>query len=269
MTEFKGFDAKYRRYFSQLVRSSQGPMTIQQAATTLELPYNTTKYILTRLAKSGWLFRIKQGLYIPVPATIEDGQPFAEDPWIIANSLYSPCYIGGWDAISHWDLTDQIFNHTFVYTQTPQKKSKQEYLNHTFIVHRVAKEQFFGLKTVWKQSVKLMISDPSRTMIDFLDTPHLFGGAATLYEVFSEYLKSKHKDVDLLVNYALGMKNKAILKRLGFLLDYKELITPDINGKLLDKMSSGKVKLIPTQDCPKLVTKWQLWVPDDWKETKK
>ncbi|MDI9634431.1 type IV toxin-antitoxin system AbiEi family antitoxin domain-containing protein [Geitlerinema splendidum] len=99
MTEFKGFDAKYRRYFSKLSGRSQGPLTIQQAATLLELSYSKAKYILNRLAKSGWLFRVKQGLYISVPATIEDGQPFAEDPWVIANALFAPCYIGGWDAV--------------------------------------------------------------------------------------------------------------------------------------------------------------------------
>jgi predicted transcriptional regulator of viral defense system len=59
MTEFKGFDAKYRRYFSKLAGRSQGLHTIQQATTLLELPYSKTKYILNHLAKSGWLFRIK------------------------------------------------------------------------------------------------------------------------------------------------------------------------------------------------------------------
>lgn len=269
MTELKGFDANYRRYFSQLAGRSQGPITIQDASTILRVPYSTAKHILARLAKSGWLFRIKNGLYIPVPPTTQDGKPFVEDPWVIANTLFNPCYIGGWDAVSYWDLTDQIFNHTFVYTQTPQKKSKQEYLNHTFIVHTVPKEQFIGLKAVWKQTIKIMVSDPSRTVIDFLDAPHLFGGSAPLYEVFLEYLKSEHKDINLLVTYGLGMKNKAILKRLGFLLEYKGLMTPDISHKLLENMSAGKVKLIPTQDCPKLITKWQLWVPDHWKKKNK
>ncbi|MBP6951532.1 MAG: type IV toxin-antitoxin system AbiEi family antitoxin domain-containing protein [Alphaproteobacteria bacterium] len=269
MTEFKGFDASYRRYFSQLLGRSQGPITIQQVSAILGTPHSRTKYILARLAKSGWLFRVKQGLYVPIPPTIEGEQPFAEDPWIIANALFAPCYMGGWDAISHWDLTDQIFNHTFVYTQTPQKKSKQEYLNHTFIVHKVSKEHFFGLKTIWNKTIKLMISDPSRTIIDFLDMPHLFGGSATLYEAFSEYLKSEHKDMDLLVEYALRMKNKAILKRLGFLLENEGLIMPEVYHKLLKNMSSGKVKLVPTLDCPRLITKWQLWIPEGWKENKK
>lgn len=269
MTELKGFDAKYRRYFSQLAGRSQGPITIQQATMILETSYSETKYILARLAKSGWLFRIKQGLYIPIPPTIEDGQPFAEDPWVIANALFSPCYIGGWDAISHWDLTDQIFNHTFVYTQAPQKKSKQKYLNHTFIVHKAPEEHFFGLKTIWKETIKLMISDPSRTILDLIDTPHLFGGSAALHEVFSEYLRSQYKDIDLLVGYALQMRNKAILKKLGFLLENESIMTPDINHKLLKNMSSGKAKLVPTLSCPKLITKWQLWVPDHWEKAKK
>ncbi len=269
MRKFKGFDAKYRHYFSQLAGKSQGPITIQQAATILSVSYNKAKYILIHLAKSGWLFRIKQGLYTPVPPTIEEGQPFAEDPWVIANALFNPCYIGGWDAISYWGLTDQIFNHTFIYTQTSQKKSKQDYLNHTFIVHKIPQEQFFGLNTFWKKTIKLKISDPSRTIIDLLDTPHLFGGSATLYEVFVEYLKSEHKDISLLVDYALKMRNKAILKRLGFLLEYEGLMNTDIQCKLLNNMSAGKVKLNPTQDCPKLITKWQLWVPEHWKKERK
>ncbi len=269
MRTLKGFDAKYRHYFSLLVRRSQGPMTIEQASTILEVSYPKAKQILIRLAKSGWLFRIKKGLYIPVPAILEEGQPFVEDPWVIANALFTPCYIGGWDAVSHWDLTDQIFKNTFIYTQTPQKKSKYEYLNHTFIVHKVSKEQFFGLNVVWRESTKLMISDPSRTIIDFFDTPHFFGGSETLYEVLSEYLRSEHKDIDLLVDYALKMKNKAILKRLGFFLEYENLMTQKIERKFLENLSPGKAKLIPTQECPKLVTKWQLWVPNQWKENNK
>ena len=268
MAELKGFDTHYRHYFSLLAGRSRGPITIQQATTILKVPYPKTKSILVRLAKSGWLFRIKQGLYIPIPLTLIEGEPFAEDPWVIASALFSPCYIGGWDAVSHWDLTDQIFNHTFVYTQAPQKKSEQEYLSHTFIVHKVPKERFFGLKTVWKKNVKLMVSDPSRTLIDFLDTPHLFGGMEALYEVFVEYLRSEYKDIELLGHYALKMSNRAIVKRLGFLLENEGIAGPVIS-QLSKNMSAGKVKLIPTLDCPKLITRWQLWIPDGGKEKKK
>lgn len=268
MTEFKGFDLKYRRYFSQLAERGSNPITIEQASTLLKVPHKTAKQILSRLTHSGWLFRIKQGLYIPVPPTIKEGEPFAEDPWVLANALFEPCYLGGWDAISYWNLTDQIFIHTFVYTQTPQKKSTQTYLGHTFIVHKIPKENFFGLKVVWKNNVKLKVTDPSRTVIDLLDAPQLFGGSSVLNEVFSEYLRSEHKDINLLVEYGLAMKNKAILKRLGFLLENEGLLTPELNTLFMAKLSPGKAKLIPSQNCPKLVTKWQLWVPESWKERK-
>jgi len=268
MVDFKGFDADYRRYFSQLVGKGHCPFSIEQASTLLQLPHDRTKHVLMGLTNSGWLSRIKQGLYVPVPLSLQEGQTLAADPWVIANSLFSPCYIGGWDAMSYWDLTDQIFNSTFVYTSHPQKKSKQAYLGQVFITHKIPEEQFFGVKIVWKDGVKLKVSDPSRTLIDFLDAPHLLGSSALLYEVFLSYLNSTHKDVGLLVDYALKMKNRAIIKRLGFLLEYEKLLTPSTNDKLSSALSAGKVKLIPTQECPRLVTKWQLWVPEHWKETK-
>jgi predicted transcriptional regulator of viral defense system len=269
MIEFKGFDAKYRRYFSQLVRRGVEPITIQQASALLNVSHDTAKQILTRLTRSGWLSRVKQGLYIPVSPAVEGGGAYAGDPWVLANTLFNPCYIGGWDAISHWDFTEQIFIHTFVYTQTPQKKVKQTYLGHTFIAHKVPKEQFFGLETVWKQNVKLKISDPTRTIVDLLDAPHHYGSSSTLFDVFREYLKSKHKNIELLIHYALTMNNKAILKRLGFLLDAEDIMTDAINLRLLEDLSPGKAKLVPSQSCPKLVTKWQLWVPERLKEYRK
>ena len=265
MKTLKGFNAKYRQYFSKLSGSFREPFTIDQASKILDVPHPKAKHILIRLTNSGWLYRIKQGLYLPIPGLIEGENVILEDPWILANSIFRPCYIGGWDAVSYWDLTEQIFNDTFIYTQNPQKKSHHEYLNHKFVVHKIPEEQFFGLHGVWKENIKVMLSDPTRTIIDFLNTPHFFGGSQTLNDVFSEYLRSEHCDIERLLTYALKMKNKAILKRLGFLLEYNNLLTKKVEEMLHQQLSLGKVKFVPTQDCPKLITKWRLWVPAHWK----
>ncbi len=266
MTELKGFDSKYRRYFSKLAGNGAKPFTIKEAALLLNVPYDSAKKILNRLARSGWLYRIKKGLYIAASPTVTIPDQIVEDPWILANSLFDPCYIGGWDAISFWDYTDQIFIHTFVYTTCPQKKSTQTYLGHTFIVRKIPKEDFFGLKTEWRNNVKIKMSDPSRTIIDLLEAPQQFGGSSVLNEILTEYLRSDHKNIPLLVDYALAIKNKAVIKRLGYLLERKGLLSSDLNTKLLANLSPGKVKLVPTQDCSSLVTKWQLWIPREWKD---
>ncbi|MBP6985595.1 MAG: hypothetical protein KBB83_03270 [Alphaproteobacteria bacterium] len=268
MTELKGFDQKYRKYFSQLVGRGKIPITIGDASIILGVPHDKAKMILYRLARSGWLFRVKQGVYLPAPQSYNEGQPFVGDPWILANALFEPCYIGGWDAISHWDLTDQIFRNTFVYTSAPQKKSMHTYLGHIFLVHKISEDRLFGLKTVWKGNAKLKVSDPSRTMIDMLESPQHFGGSKVLQEVFREYLSSEHKDVGLLIKYALDLKNGAVIKRLGFLLESEGLLTSEAEKFLLEQKSQGKVKLVPSQSCPRLVTKWQLWVPDSFKKEK-
>ena len=33
-----------------------------------------------------------------------------EDPLVIAEKLFSPCYVGGWSAAEYWGITEQIFN---------------------------------------------------------------------------------------------------------------------------------------------------------------
>jgi predicted transcriptional regulator of viral defense system len=268
MKELKGFDAEYRRYFSQLSEKGTAPFTIAEAAQLLSVQHNRAKEILIRLAKSGWLYRVKQGLYVVVPVTLDSLTPVVEDPWVLANSLFDPCYIGGWDALSYWDFTEQIFIHTFVYTSKPQKSSTQQYLEHTFIVRKTSSEHLFGLKTIWRKNVKVRVSDPSRTIIDLLDAPQYFGGGSVLEEVFREYLRSNHRDVSTLVEYALRLKNKAVVKRLGFLLDTFDILESGQKNLLLKHISTGNAKLIPSQECPRLITKWHLWVPESWKNKK-
>lgn len=266
MSTLKGLHEQYRGYLSQLAEKGQAGITIQKASEILQLPYEKTKLILIRLAKSGWLFRIKQGLYIPVPNFVDSEDVFAEEPWIIASAVFDPCYIGGWDAISYWGLTEQIFNETFVFTVNPLRQTKQEYLNHTFVVHQVPESSFFGLQTIWKQDIRLELSNPSRTLIDFLALPQNFGGIVPVYEIFKNYLESDHCDLDQLVDYACRLKNKAVSKRLGFLLECESKLNKQRDCQLHENMSHGNVKLVPQTKCPRLITKWRLWVPESWKE---
>ena len=80
--------------------------------------------LLARWCKKGWLSRVARGLYVPVPLEAERSDLPLEDSWLVAVSLYSPCYIGGWSAAEHWDLTEQIFRTTVVMTTTRPRNRK-------------------------------------------------------------------------------------------------------------------------------------------------
>ena len=65
----------------------------------------------------------------------------------------------------------------------------------------------------------------------------------------------------MLISYAERLGNGAVFKRLGFLAEHQS----DCNY-LIDacrqRITKGNAKLIPTLPCPRLVTRWRLWVPE-------
>ena len=87
----------------------------------------------------------------------------------------------------------------------------------------------FGTKTVWRGSVKIQVSDSSKTIIDLLDDPALGGGMRVIKDFFIEYWESGYRNIDRLIEYAEKMKNKTIFKRLGFLLEAGGLLDSEKN----------------------------------------
>jgi predicted transcriptional regulator of viral defense system len=84
--------------------------------------------------------------------------------------------------------------------------------------------------------------------------------------MMNEYLRSEHKNLPLMIDYATRLRSGAVFKRLGFLLERyvpEEIETIEACRKNLTK---GKVKLDPQLSSDKLVTNWRLWVPKNWKE---
>jgi len=114
------------------------------------------------------------------------------------------------------------------------------------------------------ESTKIQVSDPSRTIIDLLDDPSLGGGITPVFDFMETYLESKHKDLNLLVEYAERMKNGAIFKRLGFILELSKVKDPVLIKKIQSKISKGYSRLDPNLDCKRIIKKWNLKLSESW-----
>jgi len=67
--------------------------------------------------------RVRRGLYVSVPLESRTADMPLEDPWLVADRLFSPCYIGGWSAAEYFGLTEQIFSTIIVMTvQKPRSR---------------------------------------------------------------------------------------------------------------------------------------------------
>ena len=265
----KGIGRKSRIMLVEVLKKAQGFVDTQLVQTTLDIPRPLARVYLSRWAKSGWIKRIKRGIYVPIDFTMQDPSLPLEDPWIVAQALFSPCYIAGWTAVHYWGLTDQLFNDICVFSSRKLDHTLNQVGFQKFIVKRRAQKKVFGLKSIWHANRKISISDPNKTIIDILDDPSIGGGIRSVLDFLEEYLRSTHKNMEILLDYAKQMQNKTIFKRLGFLLSHIGFEDQKILSFCLENISKGYSQLDPSTKGHTLVKKWRLWIPEWFKKAEK
>lgn len=253
-----------RDTLTSLSRAATGNLiSVEAAAEALQLDRKAVASRLASLARRGWLIRARRGLYFIPPLEADPSKPVvAEDPWIVARELFAPCYIGGWTAAEHWELTEQIFRSTLVVTGANVRGRAEEVLGHQFRLFRVPASRIRGdLVSVWRGSEKVLVSSPERTIIDSLRDPHLCGGIRHVAEVFEEYARSPRRDIPKLLSTAAGTATGAAWKRLGYLV---EVVWPDgrtIVEEAKRNLTKGYARLDPAVERRgRLLRRWRLWI---------
>lgn len=264
MKPLAGIERKTRLQLSEVLRKAKGTVTVEEASAILGLSRLDTAKLMARWAEQGWLTRLQRGLYAPVPLEARTADTAIEDPWIVAARVFAPCYIGGWSAAEHWGLTEQIFRTIIVITIRKVSKRRPKIQETEFWVKKVPQGRFFGTKIIWRGRVQVQVSDPTKTVIDLLDDPVIGGGARMVESMFRAYMASPDKDIRRLLDYADRVKNGAIFKRLGFLLERLGFDDFAILSALRDKITRGNAELDPNLPSECLVTRWRLWVPSNW-----
>ena len=206
---------------------------------------------------------MRRGAYVPASLDSLESELVLDDPWILIPALFAPAYIGGRTAAEYWDLTEQLFNDIIVLTTRPVREKAQERHGATISLKHTSKSKMFGTKSVWRGNSKVQVSDVHRTIVDMLDDPAIGGGIQQVDECLGSYLRRNDRDDDRLIAYADQLGNGAVFKRLGFLTDGDPMAVP-LGQACIDRLTKGNAKLDPTLDCPRLVSRWKLWVPAFW-----
>src|SRR3990167_7468018 len=102
--------------------------------------------MLSRWTKKGWLSRVRRGLYVRIPIEARTADIPLEDPWVIADRLFSPCYMGGWSAAEYWDFTEQIFRTIVVMTIRKPRARSPFIKGKNFLLRTIKKKAIFGTK---------------------------------------------------------------------------------------------------------------------------
>jgi predicted transcriptional regulator of viral defense system len=253
-----------RRRLAEVIQGTKGTISVGEAANILKVSSTNAAKMLARWAQKGWLSRARRGLYIPIPLESRTTDVPLEDPWIIAERLYAPCYIGGWSAAEYWDLTEQIFRTVVVITRQNPRDRSPVIRGTSFMLRTVSEKAMFGTKPVWRGQVKVSVSDPARTIVDMLNDPQLGGGIRSTVDMFTNYLRKENRDVGLLIEYAKRLGNGAVFKRLGFLLERFASNEQAAINVCRRQLTEGNAKLDPALGTDRLITRWRLWLPKSW-----
>lgn len=243
-----------------LLSQTKGMVKLDDVQNILGISRPAASLTLWRLAKGGWVKKLKGGLYRIVPLEAMNSSTTDESPWIVATELFSPCYIGGWTAANFWGLTDQLFLNTWVMTTQKVFKKSQHVSQHEFYIKQIKESYFYGFKSEWLEESKVFISDPHKTLLDFLNFPEEYS-AQSMMDIMQSYLSSEYKDISILKDYSSKVENRTILKRLGFLI---EILSPE--EKILinychENISKGYSRLSVKTKCTKSIRRWNLLVP--------
>jgi predicted transcriptional regulator of viral defense system len=254
-----GISKYHRELLSALHRTHAAPLGIDDATETLGLPRSKVRSLLSYWASRGWLSRIRRGVYITVPLNAANPTEWREEPWIVANTIFKPCYIGGWSAAEHWGLTEQIFADVVVFTSSLVRDRTPLIKGTKYVLITIPEKKLFSLSFVWRNNIKVSVSSPSRTIADILDSPRIGGGIKHVAEIVIEYFDSEHSSDSELRECLTRLDNRAAIKRLGFILETMGVKAPAMIAFCENNISAGYSKLDPSAPTGgRLVRRWNL-----------
>ncbi len=84
--------------------------------------------------------------------------------------------------------------------------------------------------------------------------------------MLEKLLKKDARSLEQLIDYADQLETGSVFKRLGFLF---EIVAPEETDALdvcRKKMTTGNARLDPGLNNDRLITRWRLFVPENWKQ---
>lgn len=239
-----GISSSGREELATVTARGRRLVTVDDVENELSLERAVAAKKLARWAEQGWLRRVRRGLYIPVPIDVEHPELWSEDPLVLADAVWSPCYFTGWTAANHWGLTEQIFRTIVVKTTGRVRTVSQELLDQDYLVGHVPESAMaWGLRAIWLHERRIRFADEARTIIDVLHEPRIGGGIRHVAEMLEAYLFDF--DWGRLVEYGDLLGTGAVFKRLGYLSETLQIGDRELLAACEQRLSSGVSLLDP------------------------
>jgi len=244
----KGLSDQEMRLISSWKGSKRAVVRPEDVVFELGCRIEQAYVMLHRLVKKGWLARIRKGTYMLSP----------EHPFLILPELIDRYYVGYLPALNFHGLTDQV--PTTIFVAVPFKAKNFSAMGHYFRFVYITERKFFGSTEHELLGKKVKISDLEKTLLDAVDKPQYSLGMGNAREYFQKARDAI--DVEKLVSYALRMGPRALVRRVGVLLDLSNIRVPKgLERRMLER--SREVSYFTHFDpagekTGKAVAKWRI-----------
>jgi predicted transcriptional regulator of viral defense system len=245
---------------SQLAQRGLNLFTSREARNILGRTPTATNKLLHTLVRQGYVQRLEKGKFLLIPLTAAaTGEGTAAHEFVLAMQLVQPSYIAYGTALAYHSLTEQLANVVFV--ATPKRKKAVKIHGVTFHFVTLAKIKFFGIETVPIDDQSFRISDPEKTLVDCFAHPEYCGGLIEAARGLWNGIRENRLDLNKLTRYAERLGNRAVLKRIGYLVEFYHLPVDGHVTRWRARLSAGYNPLDPLgRRSGQYNARWQLLI---------
>ena len=226
----------------------------------------TPERVLAYHIKSGWLRRVRQGLYAVIPPGV-DGDTYPVDPYQVAAKMTPDAMLSHHTALEFHGQAYSVWQYFIYSAERPAETLtfRDQVFRGTKFPQALVRsgEEYRGVLTMERFGMPLRVASLERTLVDVLDRPDLAGGWE---EVWRSLEGVEFLDLDEVVEYALLLDNATTAARVGFFLDqYREplMVEEERHLKALRGRRPGQPHYLDRsrRSGGKLVAEWNLVVP--------
>ena len=238
------------RFFAYVQGDELQTVETGDVARVLGLTGVQERKLLSRLSRSGWIARVRRGLYL-VPPTLPPGGKWSPGDALALTTLiedrkgeYQIC---GPNAFNRYGWDDQVPNRIYVYNNRISGDRQIGAVALSLI--KVADERLGATEvTRTPDGIKMPYSSRVRSLMDAVYDWSRFNGLPRAYDWIRAEMSSDESVPSDLVNVTLRFGNQGTVRRIGKLLEMEGIAEPLLR-KLRKALrpSSSLIPWIPTR----------------------
>lgn len=229
--------------YGQIVTSEQIYSLAQNEETERQL-----KKLVTKLVKTGWLIRIRKGLY--AISDLSNRGFLSLSSYVVAHLLVKNSYVSFESALAYHSMFDQLTNKIISISEIRYKDVQLNSIEYSFVT--VKKELFFGFEEMVIESQNARIATAEKALIDMVQ----FHRSKYTVDLVIEKLMEYENSLDLgKFNDYLANMSAVTIKVFGFIFDLLDIDSDRLQDLVKNKQTTNWM----LADDKKFNAKWRLY----------